>query len=66
MAKQHAGGVMLDVGSSAGIYSLIVPFANPQIEVIALKYDLPRASPKYVAFANWLKVRLRETSAANC
>ncbi len=41
-ARQHPRGVVLDVGSSDGIYSLIALFASPQIEVVTLDCDLPR------------------------
>src|SRR6266851_2691208 len=41
-ARQHPHGVVLDVGDSAGIYSLIALFASPQIEVVTLDGDLPR------------------------
>jgi hypothetical protein len=41
-ARQHPRGVVLDVGGSAGIYSLIALFASPQIDVVNLDGDLPR------------------------
>ncbi len=39
-ARRHGDGVFLDIGSSAGIFSAVVLFANPGIEVLAFDSDL--------------------------
>jgi hypothetical protein len=41
-ARQHPRGVLLDLGNSAGIYSLVALFAGPQIEAVTVIGDLPR------------------------
>lgn len=38
--RSHPGGIVLDVGSSLGIFSAVALFANPRIEVVAFDSDL--------------------------
>jgi FkbM family methyltransferase len=38
--RQHPGGLVLDVGSSIGIYSAVALFANPLVKVVAFDSDL--------------------------
>jgi len=41
-AKHHQRGIVLDVGESSGIDSLVALFSDPQIEVVKLDSDLLR------------------------
>jgi FkbM family methyltransferase len=38
--RQHPGGLVLDVGSSLGIFSAVALFADPSVEVVAFDSDL--------------------------
>lgn len=38
---RHPGGLVLDIGSSTGIYSAVALFAGPDVEVVAFDSDLP-------------------------
>jgi FkbM family methyltransferase len=38
--QQHSGGIVLDIGSSMGIYSAVALFTNRQVEVVAFDPDL--------------------------
>jgi FkbM family methyltransferase len=39
-ARRHDDGLFLDIGSATGIFSAVMLFANPRIEVIAFDSDL--------------------------
>ena len=39
--RDHRRGLLLDIGSSTGIFSVLALFTNPELEVVAFDSDLP-------------------------
>jgi hypothetical protein len=58
--RQHPGGLVLDIGSSIGIYSAIALFSSDKIEVVAFDSDLSSlaAARRLCQYATGRRLRL--------
>jgi FkbM family methyltransferase len=59
-ARQHPGGLVLDVGCSIGIYSAIALFSSGEVEVVAFDSDLSSlaAARRLCQYATGTRLRL--------